>query len=228
MWRPVCRKNIFYMKIVDLSKQNTILNRFLTEIRDKEIQKDQMRFRRNIERIGEIMAYEISKELPYNELKVKTQLGEAVHNVPTDKVVLATILRAGLPLHTGFHNYFDSAENAFVSAYREYTDDTHFEVKVEYLASPRIDGKYVLLVDTMLATGCSTDLCYRALLSKGTPAKLVIAAVIASQEAVDFVEKTFPEDTILYCAAIDPILNNHYYIIPGLGDAGDLCFGEKD
>lgn len=228
MWRPVCRKNIFYMKIVDLSKQNTILNRFLTEIRDKEIQKDQMRFRRNIERIGEIMAYEISKELPYNELKVKTQLGEAVHNVPTDKVVLATILRAGLPLHTGFHNYFDSAENAFVSAYREYTDDTHFEVKVEYLASPRIDGKYVLLVDTMLATGCSTDLCYRALLSKGTPAKLVVAAVIASQEAVDFVEKTFPEDTILYCAAIDPILNNHYYIVPGLGDAGDLCFGEKD
>ena len=223
----MCRKNIFYMKIVDLSKQNTILNRFLTEIRDKEIQKDQMRFRRNIERIGEIMAYEISKELPYNELKVKTQLGEAVHNVPTDKVVLATILRAGLPLHTGFHNYFDSAENAFVSAYREYTDDTHFEVKVEYLASPRIDGKYVLLVDTMLATGCSTDLCYRALLSKGTPAKLVVAAVIASQEAVDFVEKTFPEDTILYCAAIDPILNNHYYIVPGLGDAGDLCFGEK-
>ena len=216
------------MKIVDLSKQNTILNRFLTEIRDKEIQKDQMRFRRNIERIGEIMAYEISKELPYNELKVTTPLGEAVHNVPTDKVVLATILRAGLPLHTGFHNYFDSAENAFVSAYREYTDDTHFEVKVEYLASPRIDGKYVLLVDTMLATGCSTDLCYRALLSKGTPAKLVIAAVIASQEAVDFVEKTFPEDTILYCAAIDPVLNNHYYIIPGLGDAGDLCFGEKD
>ncbi len=216
------------MKIVDLSKQNTVLNRFITEIRDKDIQKDQMRFRRNIERIGEIMAYEISKELPYEELAVKTPLGEAVHNVPTDKVVLATILRAGLPLHTGFHNYFDSAENAFVSAYREYTDDTHFEVKVEYLASPRLDGKYVLLVDTMLATGCSTDLCYRALLTKGRPEKLIIAAVIASQEAVDFVKKTFPEDTILYCAAIDPILNNHYYIIPGLGDAGDLCFGEKD
>lgn len=216
------------MKIVDLSKQNTILNRFLAEIRDKEIQKDQMRFRRNIERIGEIMAYEISKDLPYNELKVSTQLGEAVHNVPTDKVVLAAILRAALPLHRGFHNYFDHAENAFVSAYREYTDDTHFDVKVEYLASPRIDGKCLLLVDTMLATGTSADLCYRALLTKGTPEKLVIAAVIASQEAVDFVEKTFPEDTILYCAAIDPILNNHYYIVPGLGDAGDLCFGEKD
>lgn len=216
------------MKIVDLSKQNTVLNRFLTEIRDKEIQKDQMRFRRNIERIGEIMAYEISKELPYEAVEVTTQLGVAVHNVPTDKVVLATILRAGLPLHTGFHNYFDSAENAFVSAYREYTDETHFEVKVEYLASPRLDDKYVLLVDTMLATGCSTELAYRALLTKGSPARLVIAAVIASEEAVEFVKRTFPEDTILYCAAIDPVLNDHYYIIPGLGDAGDLCFGEKE
>lgn len=216
------------MKIVDLSKQNTILNRFLVEIRDKEIQKDQMRFRRNIERIGEIMAYEISKELAFEPLEVKTQLGEAVHNVPADKVVLSTILRAGLPLHTGFHNYFDSADNAFVSAYRKYTDETHFDVEVEYLASPRLDGKTVLLVDTMLATGCSTLLSYKALLTKGTPAKLVIAAVIASKEAVDFVEANFPDDTILYCAAIDPVLNNHYYIVPGLGDAGDLCFGEKD
>ncbi|MBQ8269938.1 MAG: uracil phosphoribosyltransferase [Bacteroidaceae bacterium] len=216
------------MKIVDLSKQNSVLNCFLTEIRDKDIQKDQMRFRRNIERIGEIMAYEISKELAYEAKRVSTQLGEAVHNVPSDKVVLATILRAGLPLHTGFHNYFDSAENAFVSAYREYTDETHFDVKVEYLASPRLDGKCVLLVDTMLATGCSTDLCYRALLTKGTPSKIIIAAVIASQEAVDFVKEKFPADTILYCAAIDPVLNDHYYIVPGLGDAGDLCFGEKE
>lgn len=216
------------MKIVDLSKQNTILNRYLTEIRDKEVQKDQMRFRRNIERIGEIMAYEISKELPYEPVTVTTQLGEATHNVPTEKVVLATILRAGLPLHTGFHNYFDHAENAFVSAYREYTDETHFEVKVEYLASPRIDGKNLLLVDTMLATGCSAELCYRAMLTKGTPDRVVLASVIASREAVDFVKANFPDDTILYCATIDPILNNHYYIVPGLGDAGDLCFGEKD
>lgn len=216
------------MKIVDLSKQNTILNRYLTEIRDKEVQKDQMRFRRNIERIGEIMAYEISKELPYEPVTVTTQLGEATHNVPTEKVVLATILRAGLPLHTGFHNYFDHAENAFVSAYREYTDETHFEVKVEYLASPRIDGKNLLLVDTMLATGCSAELCYRAMLTKGSPDRLILASVIASQEAVDFVKANFPDDTILYCATIDPILNNHYYIVPGLGDAGDLCFGEKD
>lgn len=216
------------MKIVDLSKQNTILNRFLAEIRDREVQKDQMRFRRNIERIGEIMAYEISKELPFESLTVSTQLGEATHNVPTEKVVLATILRAGLPLHTGFHNYFDHAQNAFVSAYREYTDETHFDVKVEYLASPRIDGKYLLLVDTMLATGSSADLCYRAMLAKGQPEKVVLASVIASQEAVDFVEANFPDDAILYCAAIDPILNDHYYIVPGLGDAGDLCFGEKD
>lgn len=216
------------MKIVDLSKQNTILNRFLTEIRDKEIQKDQMRFRRNIERIGEIMAYEISKELHYEPKAVATQLGEAVNNLPADKVVLSTILRAGLPLHTGFHNYFDSAENAFVSAYRKYTDETHFDVEVEYLASPRLEGKTVLLVDTMLATGCSALLAYKALLTKGTPAKLVLASVIASREAVDFVKEHFPEDTILYCAVIDPVLNNHYYIVPGLGDAGDLCFGEKD
>lgn len=216
------------MKIVDLSKQNTVLNNFLAEIRDKEIQKDQMRFRRNIERIGEIMAYEISKELAYEAKTVKTQLGEAVHNLPVDKVVLSTILRAGLPLHTGFHNYFDSAENAFVSAYRKYTDETHFDVEIEYLASPRLEGKTLFLVDTMLATGCSTLLSYKALLTKGTPAKLVIAAVIASQEAVDFVKANFPDDTILYCATIDPVLNNHYYIVPGLGDAGDLCFGEKD
>lgn len=216
------------MKIVDLSKQNTVLNNFLAEIRDKEIQKDQMRFRRNIERIGEIMAYEISKELAYEAKTIKTQLGEAVHNLPADKVVLSTILRAGLPLHTGFHNYFDSAENAFVSAYRKYTDETHFDVEIEYLASPRLEGKTLFLVDTMLATGCSTLLSYKALLTKGTPAKLVIAAVIASQEAVDFVKANFPDDTILYCATIDPVLNNHYYIVPGLGDAGDLCFGEKD
>lgn len=216
------------MKIVDLSKQNTILNRFLTEIRDKEIQKDQMRFRRNIERIGEIMAYEISRELTYAPVTVQTQLDEAVHNLPSDKVVLSTILRAGLPLHTGFHNYFDSAENAFVSAYRKYTDETHFDVEIEYLASPRLEGKTLLLVDTMLATGCSALLSYKALLTKGTPARLVIASVIASQEAVDFVKANFPDDTVLYCATIDPVLNNHYYIVPGLGDAGDLCFGEKD
>ena len=216
------------MKIINLSEDNTILNQFLREIRDTDIQKDQLRFRRNIERIGEIMAYEISKELSYEKITVQTPNSEAVQSVPADKVVLGTILRAGLPLHSGFHNYFDSCENAFVSAYRKYTSENEFDVIVEYLASPRLDGKTLLLVDPMLATGISADLSYRALLTKGKPEKTVLACVIASQQAVDYVMSHFPEDTIIYCAAIDPILNEHKYIVPGLGDAGDLCFGVKE
>lgn len=216
------------MKIINLSEGNSILNQFICEIRDITVQKDQMRFRRNIERIGEIMAYEISKELDYKEVKITTPNSDAVQSVPQDNVVLGTILRAGLPLHTGFHNYFDHAENAFVSAFRKYTSENEFDVIVEYLASPRLDGKTLILVDPMLATGISADLSYRALLTKGKPAKTVFACVIASQQAVDYVISHFPEDTILYCAAIDPILNEHAYIVPGLGDAGDLCFGEKE
>lgn len=216
------------MKIVNLSEENTILNQFISEIRNIDVQKDQMRFRRNIERIGEIMAYEISKELDYAPVNIMTPNSEAVQNVPQDNVVLGTILRAGLPLHTGFHNYFDHAENAFVSAYRKYTGENEFDVVVEYLASPRLEGKTLLLVDPMLATGISADLSYRALLTKGAPAKTIFACVIASQQAVDYFISHFPEDSILYCAAIDPILNEHAYIVPGLGDAGDLCFGEKE
>lgn len=216
------------MKIVDLSKNNTILNKFVAELRDVNIQGDSMRFRRNVERVGEIMAYEISKELQYGASTVKTPLADSVQNVPLDKVVLATILRAGLPLHNGFHNIFDDAENAFVSAYREYIDETHFNVQIEYLASPRLEGKTLVLVDTMLATGSSAELSYKALCTKGTPSKVILASVIASQYAVDYVAENFPDDTILYCAAVDPELNAHYYIVPGLGDAGDLCFGEKD
>lgn len=216
------------MKIINLSEENSILNQFICEIRDITVQKDQMRFRRNIERIGEIMAYEISKELDYKEVKITTPNSDAVQSVPQDNVVLGTILRAGLPLHTGFHNYFDHAENAFVSAFRKYTSENEFDVIVEYLASPRLDGKTLILVDPMLATGISADLSYRALLTKGKPAKTIFACVIASQQAVDYVISHFPEDTILYCAAIDPILNEHAYIVPGLGDAGDLCFGEKE
>ena len=216
------------MKIINLSEENSILNQFISEIRDITVQNDQMRFRRNIERIGEIMAYEISKELDYKEVKITTPNSDAIQSVPKDNVVLGTILRAGLPLHTGFHNYFDHAENAFVSAFRKYTSENEFDVIVEYLASPRLDGKTLILVDPMLATGISADLSYRALLTKGKPAKTIFACVIASQQAVDYVISHFPEDTILYCAAIDPILNEHAYIVPGLGDAGDLCFGEKD
>ena len=216
------------MKIINLSEENSILNQFISEIRDITVQNDQMRFRRNIERIGEIMAYEISKELDYKEVKITTPNSDAIQSVPQDNVVLGTILRAGLPLHTGFHNYFDHAENAFVSAFRKYKNENEFDVIVEYLASPRLDGKTLILVDPMLATGISADLSYRALLTKGKPAKTVFACVMASQQAVDYVISHFPEDTILYCAAIDPILNEHAYIVPGLGDAGDLCFGEKD
>ncbi len=216
------------MKIVNLSEENSILRQFISEIRDITVQKDQMRFRRNIERIGEIMAYEISKELDYAPVKLMTPNSEAVENLPQDTVVLGTILRAGLPLHTGFHNYFDHAENAFVSAYRKYTSENDFDVIVEYLASPRLEGKTLVLVDPMLATGISADLSYRALLTKGTPAKTIFASVIASQQAIDYFIAHFPEDSILYCAAIDPILNEHAYIVPGLGDAGDLCFGEKE
>ncbi|MBQ8336978.1 MAG: uracil phosphoribosyltransferase [Bacteroidaceae bacterium] len=216
------------MKIVNLSEENSILRQFISEIRDITVQKDQMRFRRNIERIGEIMAYEISKELDYAPVKLMTPNSEAVESLPQDKVVLGTILRAGLPLHTGFHNYFDHAENAFVSAYRKYTSENEFDVIVEYLASPRLEGKTLVLVDPMLATGISADLSYRALLTKGTPAKTIFASVIASQQAIDYFIAHFPEDSILYCAAIDPILNEHAYIVPGLGDAGDLCFGEKE
>ncbi|MBO7273115.1 MAG: uracil phosphoribosyltransferase, partial [Bacteroidaceae bacterium] len=194
------------MKIINLSEGNSILNQFIREIRDITVQKDQMRFRRNIERIGEIMAYEISKELDYKEVKITTPNSDALQSVPQDNVVLGTILRAGLPLHTGFHNYFDHAENAFVSAFRKYTSENEFDVIVEYLASPRLNGKTLILVDPMLATGISADLSYRALLTKGKPAKTVFACVIASQQAVDYVISHFPEDTILYCAAIDPIL----------------------
>lgn len=216
------------MKIVNLSEQDTLLNQFITEIRDVNIQKDSMRFRRNIERIGEVMAYEISKELSYKNITIQTPNSDAVQSVPSDTVVLGTILRAGLPLHTGFHNYFDRAENTFVSAYRKYTSENEFDVIVEYLASPSLDNKTLLLVDPMLATGISADLSYRALLTKGKPSKTILACVIASQQAVDYVISHFPEDTILYCAAIDPILNEHAYIVPGLGDAGDLCFGTKE
>jgi uracil phosphoribosyltransferase len=216
------------MKIVNLSLQNTILNTFVAELRDVDIQKDSMRFRRNIERIGEIMAYEISKELNYKETAVTTPNGVAMERLSTDKVVLGTILRAGLPLHRGFHNYYDRAENAFVSAYRKYSDDTNFDIQIEYLASPSLEGKTLLLVDPMLATGLSAFLSYKALCSKGNPGKLVLATVIASEQAVEYVKQHFPSDAIVYCAAIDPVLNSHSYIVPGLGDAGDLCFGEKE
>ncbi len=218
------------MKIVNFAAKNSVLNNFMKELRDIDIQKDSMRFRRNIERIGEVMAYEISKELTYTTEQVRTPLGIAPTNVVCDQVVVACIMRAALPFHHGLLNYFDKAENAFISAYREFTDASHnaFRVRVEYLASPSIEGKTLILCDPMLATGGSMELAYEALKSKGTPTKIHIASVIASQQAVEHIQKIFPAATTsIWIAAIDPALNEHSYIVPGLGDAGDLCFGEK-
>lgn len=202
----------------------------MMELRDVTIQNDPLRFRTNLHRIGQIMAYEISKRLAYRDVEVDTPLGKSVCRVPDSRVVLATILRAGLPFHEGFLSYFDRAENAFVSAYRRYKEkgDT-FDVLVEYLASPSIEGKTLVLVDPMLATGSSMELGYRAMLTKGEPSHIHIASVIGSQEGVEYVAKHFPEEkTTLWIGAIDAELNSHSYIVPGLGDAGDLAYGTKD
>lgn len=217
------------MKVVNFSQDNTLLNQYIAEIRDVNIQGDSLRFRRNIERIGEIMAYEISRDFPYKKIEVQTPLAMSCENVPAEQPVIATILRAGLPLHRGFINYFDHAENAFVSAYRKYIDENNFDIHIEYIASPRLDGKILILVDPMLATGGSMELAYKALLTKGEPAHVHVVSVIATEQAVEHVKNTFPADkTTIWCAAIDPELNAHSYIVPGLGDAGDLCYGEKE
>jgi len=216
------------MKIINLSENNSVLKHYLKEIRSVKLQKDSMRFRRNMERIGEIMAYEISKTMHYKVEEVKTPLGVASTEVIDEKIVIATILRAGLPFHTGFLSYFDSAENAFVSAYRKYKDALKFDIYIEYIASPSLDGKTLIITDPMLATGGSMELAYGALLTKGKPTSIHIATVIASQQAIDYVASHFPDvKTTVWAAAIDPELNEHSYIIPGLGDAGDLAYGEK-
>ena len=218
------------MKIVNFDETPSLLSRYMLELRSVDIQHDPLRFRTNLDRIGQIMAYEISKTLEYGQQKVSTPLGIADCMTPAEDIVIATILRAGLPFHHGFLSYFDRAENAFVSAYRRYKEkgDT-FDVMVEYLASPSLEGKTLLLVDPMLATGTSMELGYRALLEKGMPAKIHVACVIAAQKGIDYVCETFPEDrTTIWAAAIDKDINDHSYIIPGLGDAGDLAYGVKD
>lgn len=202
----------------------------MLELRDVDIQGDPMRFRTNLERIGQIMAYEISKRLDYKDREVQTPLGKCECKEPADRVVLATILRAGLPFHHGFLSYYDLAENAFVSAYRRYREkgDT-FDIVVEYMATPSIEGKTLIIVDPMLATGSSMDLAYKALLQKGTPSRIHVASVIASVQGVEYVKEHFPEDrTTVWCGAIDREINAHSYIVPGLGDAGDLAYGVKE
>lgn len=215
------------MNIQILDSKNSILNKFISQIRNEVIQKDAMRFRRNIERIGEIIAYELSQSLTYKSQVVSTPLGSKVIQLPKKDVVLCSILRAGLPLHNGLLNYFDDAENAFISAYRKHITETEFEIIVEYFASPNLDGKTMILADPMLATGQSLVSVYEGLKKHGIPKEIHLACVIGAQEGIEYVKKHFPENTTLWIATVDEKLNNKGYIVPGLGDAGDLCFGEK-
>ena len=216
------------MQIHYLSQSNSILNHFLGQIRNVNVQKDSMRFRRNIERIGEIMAYELSKNLNYKNIEIQTPLGTKMTTEIEDELVLCSILRAGLPLHLGFLNYFDNAENGFVSAYRYHNNgDDNFEIKVEYQAVPSVENKNLLLIDPMLATGQSMVAVFNKLLEKGTPAAIHIAVVIAVPEGIAFLEKHLPENCHLWVATLDEKLNDKNYIVPGLGDAGDLAYGNK-
>jgi uracil phosphoribosyltransferase len=211
-----------------LGENNSLLNQYISEIRDEVIQKDSLRFRRNLERVGEIFAYEISKKLIYKTREVTTPLGVARIPMLEQQPVLATILRAGLPLHHGLLNYFDKAENCFISAYRKYDPYGKFHIEFEYIASPLIDNKIVIMVDPMLATGSSMEIAYHALLEKGEPSHIHLVSVIASKQGIDYVMNNLPNDRItLWVGAIDPEMTPKSYIVPGLGDAGDLAFGEK-
>lgn len=218
------------MKVIEFSKTNTVVNKFIAELRDVDIQTDKMRFRRNIERIGEIMAYEISKMLDYELETVTSPLGVAEVSLPQGTIVAAAIMRAGLPLHQGVLNIFDDADNAFVSTYRRYDSatDYNFDISVEYLSAPSVDNKILILSDTMLATGSSMQLAYEALLAKGQPSRLFVCAVIASREALEYLQENLPDDTVLLVAAVDELVDQRKYIVPGLGDAGDLAFGKKN
>ena len=216
------------MQIHYLSENNSVLNHFLGQIRNVDVQKDSMRFRRNIERIGEIMAYELSKNLHYDEVDIKTPLGIKKTSKIKDQLVLCTILRAGLTLHQGFLNYFDAAENGFISAYRYHPNhDDAFEIKVEYQAVADINGKNMLLLDPMLATGQSIVAVYNRLMERGTPKEIHIAVIVAAPEGIAYLEEHLPDSCHLWVAALDEKLNEKKYIVPGLGDAGDLAFGNK-
>jgi len=213
--------------VIDLSKNNSLLNHWVAELRDVHVQNDRMLFRRNIERIGEVAAYELSKTLQYKSVEVTTPLGIAPTQLLTEQPVLATILRAGLPLHQGMLNYFDKADNAFISAYRKHHPDGSFEISLEYLSCPNLNGRVLILCDPMLATGASLVETIQAIQKTYTPAQIHIVVTIASQKGIEHVEKELGADTPIWCAAIDPVLNDKSYIVPGLGDAGDLAFGTK-
>jgi uracil phosphoribosyltransferase len=213
--------------IIETGKENSLLNEFLRELRDVEIQKDAMRFRRNLERIGEIFGYEISKKLSWKDTETTTPLGMANTVTLAEQPVVATILRAGLPLHQGVLNYFDKAENAFISAYRKHHTDGTFNIQLEYVASPDLNGKTLILCDPMLATGQSLVLTYKSLMRLGRPRHTHIVSVIGSTTGVEYAKKFLPENTTLWIAAIDDELTSQSYIVPGLGDAGDLAYGIK-
>jgi uracil phosphoribosyltransferase len=211
-----------------LSNTHSVLNHYIAEIRDFEIQKDSMRFRRNLERLGAVFAYEISKEFPYENKEVVTSLGIANVPVLTEYPVLATILRAGLPFHQGFLNAFDKAENAFISAYRKTHKDHSFSIQIEYSSCADVEGRVVILSDTMIATGRSVVMSYKELLTHGKPKHTHIAAVLASQEGIEFLKKNISQqDVTIWVGAVDDELTAQSYIVPGLGDAGDLAFGRK-
>ncbi len=217
------------MNIIDFSKQNSVLSQYMYELRDKNYQKNRLIFRHNIKRIGEVMAYELSKALDYKAKKVTTPLGTLDIPIPKDDLLIATVLRAGLPFHEGFLHVFDHAANGFVSAYRMYTNREHTEVGIhtEYMAAPSCKGKTLVIVDPMLATGGSMAASYEALVKSGKPKRVHIACVIATPEGLEMMRKVLPEDATVWCAAVDPGMNANKYIVPGFGDAGDLCFGEK-
>ncbi len=216
------------MQIHYLSEANSILNHFLAQIRNVDVHHDSMRFRRNIERIGEIMAYEMSKDFLYTDVDITTPLGTKRTTTLADKQVLCSILRAGLPLHLGFLNYFDNAENGFISAYRKHEGgDDHFNIVVEYQAISDINGKNLLLIDPMLATGQSMVAVFEKLMQRGNPKNIHIAVVIAAPEGIEYLQKHLPENCHLWVAALDERLDEKKYIIPGLGDAGDLAYGNK-
>ena len=216
------------MHIHHLSESNSLLNHFLVQIRAVSIQNDRMRFRRNMERIGEIMAYEISKNLQYKEIEIETPLGIKKTTEIKDQLVLCSILRAGMPLHTGFLNYFDFADNGFISAYRHHPNqDSRFEIVVEYQAIPNLNNKCLLLLDPMLATGKSMLAVFNQLIEKGTPAEIHLAVVIAAPEGVAYLQQHLPQNCHLWIASLDDKLNENDYIIPGIGDAGDLSYGNK-
>ncbi len=214
--------------IHELGKHNSVLNQFIREIRDEEIQKDSMRFRRNLERIGEVMAYEISKTFAYEPMEVTTSLGVADMQISMTKPVLCTIMRAGLPMHNGMLNYFDGADSAFAAAYRRHHKGGDFEIEVDYTSCPSLEDRELIICDPMLATGASIEMVYKVLLRKGIPSRVHIAAIIGSESGINHLRSKLPENTLFWMGAVDKELTAQAYIVPGLGDAGDLAFGRKD